>query len=343
MGFVYRAEHTYLGRTAAVKILEPRLTEDSDYLSRFMHEAKIVSALQHPNIVEVFDFIETEGPRRVAFVMELLDGSTLAELLAQRALSWDETISASLQLCRALAAVHARGVVHRDLKPDNVMVVGPLAGRPGSKPSLKLLDFGIAKASEPRAGHQTATGVMMGTPTYMAPEQFAAEPTTPATDVYALAELIYEMLTQKPAFAGRGLPMMRRKMSGVPPELELPGTAEHPETLRRLLQDCLQVGSDLRPSIVEVEKALLSLHGSPGRAAAPVRSALSKTKQVAGLRARAAMAGSPRWSSRAAWPSGGCDHRRRPSLRFRLRPQRVPTCPEWREPSSPPSSTAKPR
>ncbi|MEM7676880.1 MAG: serine/threonine-protein kinase, partial [Myxococcota bacterium] len=258
MGCVYRAEHVHLPRVAAIKILEPRLIGDANAVSRFLHEAKIVSAIRHPNIVDVFDFIETEAPHRVAFVMELLKGSTLAETLAEGVLSLNEALSVCLQLCGALATVHERGVVHRDLKPENVMVVGPLAEE--DTPSVKLLDFGIAKVPNPDS-HRTATGVMMGTPRYMAPEQFATEAPTPATDVYALAELTYEMLTGQPVFPELGLPMMRRKMASAS-DLVLPDNIPHRDRLRRLLQDCLQAEPSVRPSIDRFEQTLIGLRGA---------------------------------------------------------------------------------
>ena len=294
MGCVYRAEHTRIERTAAIKVLEPRLGDEANYVSRFLREARVVSTLRHPNIVEVFDVIETEAPRRVAFVMELLDGSTLADVLARRALDLDETVSAGLQLCRALAAVHARGVVHRDLKPDNVMIIGPLAGAEDGPASLKLLDFGIAKAPNPNPLH-TATGIMMGTPSYMAPEQFAAEPPTPATDVYGLAELVYEMLTQRPAFPETGLPMMRRKVSGAA-GLELPGTIPNGARLLPLLQRCLQAEPGSRPSIAEVERELSTLRAKAPlpRSSARPGSVLTRSGWIAGLAIAASLAV---WSS----------------------------------------------
>ncbi|MEM1413383.1 MAG: protein kinase, partial [Myxococcota bacterium] len=257
MGCVYRAEHTELGRPVAIKVLDPRLSEDAGYVARFLREARTVSALRHPNVVDVFDFLETDAPRRVTFVMELLGGTTLRELLRERALGVEETLAAGLQLCSALEAVHAAGVVHRDLKPENVMVVGPLR-RDSAAPSVKLLDFGIAKVPDPEAMHQTAAGVMMGTPAYMAPEQFAAEPAPAATDVYALGELLYEMLTQEPPFPGRGLRLMRAKTSGVPPTLALPSEVAA-GALGRLLADCLRTDPAGRPSVPEVRAALLEL------------------------------------------------------------------------------------
>ncbi|MEO1228333.1 MAG: serine/threonine-protein kinase [Myxococcota bacterium] len=260
MGCVYRATHVELGRVAAVKVLEPELAEDESYVSRFLHEAKIVNAVRHANLVDIIDFIDARAPRRVALVMELLKGHPLGQYIRTIGLSLDETVGATLQLSGALAAVHAQEIVHRDLKPDNVMVVGPLGSGPRAPPGLKLLDFGIAKVSDPLALHRTASGTFLGTPAYMAPEQFSAEPITPACDVYALAELVYEMLAGRPLFEGRGLAMIRGKMAGLPDSLELPEELPHSGAVRDLLHDCLQVRPHLRPTVLEFERRLESIY-----------------------------------------------------------------------------------
>ena len=286
MGCVYRGEHIELGRAAAVKVLEPHLTVDEAYVSRFLYEAKIVNAVHHPNIVDIFDFIDSANPRRVAFVMELLDGSTLGQVLSSRALSVGEALQVTFQLCDALAAVHACDIVHRDLKPDNVMVLASPALSAGSNITVKLLDFGVAKVSDPLAMHRTASGVMLGTPTYMAPEQFSAERVTPASDVYALAELLFEMLTQQPVFAERGLPLIQRKMSSAPHALSISTAGVRSEALGRLLQACLSVEPDQRPTLVQFRAELTELYAGLGGvenspAAAPLLSA-----QVGPRRAR---------------------------------------------------------
>jgi serine/threonine-protein kinase len=259
MGCVYRAVHVEIGREVAVKVLDARLSEDEQYVSRFLREAKIVAAIRHPSIVEVFDFIEIDAPRRVAFVMELLGGASLAKVVGERRLAIDECADLGLQLCSALEAVHGKGVVHRDLKPQNVMVVSSKVDSPSASLSIKLLDFGIAKVPDTLAMHQTMTGVMMGTPIYMAPEQFAAEPATPATDVYALGEILFEVMTGRALFAEHGLRLMRRKLSAAPPTLVLPEDLPGADDWRALLHACLRTDPSDRPSLESVRQALSSL------------------------------------------------------------------------------------
>lgn len=253
MGFVYEGRHVDMGRTVAVKVLYGPLAQDTSYVRRFFAEAKTVNDVRHPRIVDIFDFVETEDPRRVALVMARLDGPTLAEVLERRCLSVEEAVHVSLQLADALTAVHAQGVVHRDLKPENVMCEGPLEPE-GEPPRIKLLDFGIAKVPDPE--QRTATGAWMGTPAYMAPEQFSSEPVTAKTDIYALAELIVEMLTQRLVFEGEGLDVLRRKMSGEAPELVLPhGLGAFPR-LGQVLQACLRPEPQDRPSLDALADAL---------------------------------------------------------------------------------------
>ena len=201
MGVVYAATHALLARQAAVKVINPAYLHDQQALSRFFHEAKIVNEVRHPNIVDIFDFVEVENPRRVACIMEYLPGSPLDGILQVSRLSLNQCFNILLQLSDALIAVHRLNVIHRDLKPANVMIVGALNTDFSDVPSVKLLDFGIAKVPE-AGGHQTQTGILIGTPAYMAPEQVAGEPATKSTDAYALAEILYELLAGKPVYTG---------------------------------------------------------------------------------------------------------------------------------------------
>jgi serine/threonine-protein kinase len=204
MGTVYRAEHALIGRPAAVKILHPELSMNRAMVDRFFTEAKATGAIRHPNIVEVFDF--GYMPSGHAYlVMELLDGDPLSRHLKRCGGRMAEVDAAWIvrALCGALAAAHAKGIVHRDLKPDNVFVVPD--PETGIRP--KLLDFGIAKltAESDIAASKTRTGAVMGTPTYMSPEQCKGTGFVDhRADLYSLGCILYEMLCGRPPFVAEG-------------------------------------------------------------------------------------------------------------------------------------------
>src|SRR5689334_4401433 len=168
MGVVYAAEHTLLGRPAALKLLLPELSSKQDIVQRFFNEARAATAIRHPGIVEIYDFGWTnEGAAYI--VMELLQGETLRARRARGPMPWSAALAITRQIAGALGAAHAKGIVHRDLKPDNIFLV-PDPEVPGGE-RIKLLDFGIAKLAGQAVGqHMTRTGAVIGTPTYMAPE-----------------------------------------------------------------------------------------------------------------------------------------------------------------------------
>ena len=198
MGTVYLAEHRFLKRRSAIKVLLGDLATRPDLLERFFAEARATSQIEHPGIVRIFD-CEVDSQGRPYFVMELLEGDTLAACLRQRGkLPPIEAAGYALAMADALTAAHERGIVHRDLKPDNVFV------RPGPPLGIKLVDFGIAKlAGEFRAGSnaRTQTGAVLGTPPYMSPEQCrGAGKVDHRTDIYSLGCVLYEMLCGAPPF-----------------------------------------------------------------------------------------------------------------------------------------------
>src|SRR4051794_24877107 len=166
MGVVYRAEHTQLGRPAALKMLLPQLSSDAAIVQRFFNEARAASAIDHPGIVEIYDF-GTHRDGSAYIVMALLKGESLEHRLSRAAQSPADTVTIVAQVAGALAAAHEHGIVHRDLKPDNIFLV-PNDMMPGGI-QVKLLDFGIAKLANDRSsgGFKTQTGALMGTPAYM--------------------------------------------------------------------------------------------------------------------------------------------------------------------------------
>jgi serine/threonine protein kinase len=219
MGMVYRAEHTQLGRPAALKMLLPALSSDPGIVQRFFNEARAASAIDHPGIVEVYDFgTHTDGSAYI--VMALLKGESLEARLRRGPMPPLEGASLIVQVLSALAAAHARGIVHRDLKPDNIFLVPNELIAGGTQ--IKLLDFGIAKLADDKApGVKTQTGMMIGTPAYMSPEQCMGLPDLDhRTDIYSIGCILFHVLCGRPPFMsehGTGM-IIAAQMRDAPPD-----------------------------------------------------------------------------------------------------------------------------
>jgi serine/threonine protein kinase len=190
MATVYLGHDQELDRPVAVKLLAEGLADDEAFPARFLREARLAARLSHPNVVNVFDAGEAADGRPY-IVMEHVDGQNLAELLAARGrFEPDEAAGLAIQACRGLAHAHAHGLVHRDVKPQNLLLRGD--------GMLKVADFGIARAAEATA--LTQAGTVLGTAAYLSPEQAAGEEVTSATDVYSLGAVLYELLTGRPPY-----------------------------------------------------------------------------------------------------------------------------------------------
>ena len=194
MGEVYLGEHPKIGRKVAIKVLVAALSASPDIARRFIAEAKAVNTINHPNIIQIFDFGALPDGR-LYFTMEYLQGQELTAHLKTRApLSLDEATELIRQLAAALDAAHALGIIHRDLKPDNIFLADTPSG-----PVIKVLDFGIAKLTQPGIGEMGATssGIIMGTPLYMCPEQAAGQvkDISPRSDIYSLGVILYQMIS----------------------------------------------------------------------------------------------------------------------------------------------------
>ena len=212
MGVVYRAEDLKLGRAVALKFLPEELGNDPRALERFSREARAVSSLDHPNICTIYEFGEHEG--RPFMVMQLLEGQTLRDRLAEGALPLEELLEIGIQVCEGLRAAHEKGIVHRDIKPANIFLTG--------KGVCKILDFGLVKvleagqeehvteAHEESSDALTRTGASMGTVGYMSPEQVRGEKLDARTDLFSFGLVLYEMATGQRAFSGA---------TAVPPKL----------------------------------------------------------------------------------------------------------------------------
>ncbi|HEX7489037.1 MAG TPA: serine/threonine-protein kinase, partial [Anaeromyxobacteraceae bacterium] len=206
MGAIFRAEHVYMRKELALKVLRPDLSSLPDIAERFRREAEIAAGLEHDNIVRVTDF--GRSPEGWLFLsMELLEGESLFERLRRTGpMMPEEAVSILVQMCRGLEAAHARGVVHRDLKPENIFLTASPAGL------VKILDFGIAKLTDPQIASDTQAGMVVGTPEYLSPEQAMGSAVDGRADVYAVGLIGWRMLAGHHPFRAddaRGLLMMQ--------------------------------------------------------------------------------------------------------------------------------------
>jgi Tol biopolymer transport system component len=242
MGEVYRARDTRLGRQVAVKILPESVSQDSSRVARFESEARALAALSHPNILGIHDFGRSEG--RIYAVTELLTGETLRDRLTGEAVGWRKAAEIAASIADGLASAHAAGIVHRDLKPENVFLTSD--GR------VKVLDFGLAKASEPvtedaitltspSGGALSSDGEVVGTLSYMAPEQLRGLKVDGRTDIFALGTVLYEMLSGKRPFAGQTpADTLSAILHGEPRPLESASGAPIPPVLASIVSRCLE-------------------------------------------------------------------------------------------------------
>lgn len=248
MGCVYRARHTVLDREYAIKVLFADFARDARFVARFRREAQSMSRVRHEHIVNVEDF-GTSPEGRTFLVMELVHGRTLLEVIAQEAPI--PPVRAGLflkQMLEGLGAAHGGGFVHRDVKPANVMV-----GYDGAKEHIKILDFGtVSLRSMPSNERLTHVGHIIGTPTYMAPEQTQDPSVGPTADLYALGVVLYEMLTGVPPFTGVGRAEVMVKHITVPPPNAPPSAG-----LERLVQWLLRKLPSERPQSAEQALAFL--------------------------------------------------------------------------------------
>jgi len=226
MSNVYQATDLILERTVAVKILAEHLSDDERFVARFRREALSVAKLIHPNIVQVYDTGVDES--RHFIVMEYVDGRSGAQILQRQGPVGPELATeAGIQACAGLDYAHRRGIIHRDVKPGNLMVVGGPVG--GGPMTVKLTDFGIARAIEQT--RITQVGSVVGTAAYLAPEQVRGEEATPATDVYALGVVLYQFLTGRLPYEGSSLAELAVRQQNEQPLHPTTYNGDVPETL----------------------------------------------------------------------------------------------------------------
>src|SRR5574341_702135 len=244
MGEVYLAQDTSLGRKVALKLLPAEFTKDPDRVRRFKQEARAASALNHPNIITIYEIgeVQTEAGGLHFIATEFIDGQTLRERMRQHPLKLAESLDVALQVASALAAAHEAGIVHRDIKPENVM-----ARKDGL---VKVLDFGLAKPTAPKVAAvesdaptapqvSTQSGMVIGTVAYMSPEQARGLKVERRTDVFSLGVMLYEMLAGRRPFEGATMSdVIAALLTAEPPPLgQL--CAEAPAELERIVGKCL--------------------------------------------------------------------------------------------------------
>ena len=243
MGDVFRARDTRLGRTVAIKVIRPEFSQRADSHHRFQREARAISALNHPHVCSLHDVGEWDG--FAYLVMEYVEGATLADVLEKGLLPWRQALRYAVETADALAAAHALGIVHRDLKPANIMITA--AG-------VKVLDFGVAKRIEPvdeeaatrMLSGQTGVGEIVGTLTYLSPEQAEGKTVGPQSDIFSLGVVFYEMFCGTRPF--RGDSMLAQVASTLREAPAPPGTLrpELPTAIARIILRCLEKKPEAR-------------------------------------------------------------------------------------------------
>ncbi len=272
MGVVYRARDTHFPRrTVALKMIPPEVRDDPELLLRLRQEAHAACTISHPGVATVFDFEEHAAESFIVY--EFIEGETLTARLRRSRLTTEEVLEFGIQMADALTAAHGRRVVHRDLKPDNVMLVA--IGE--DSPRIKILDFGLAKlqpamlsdsrtiSGETEAASLTARGLLVGTPIYMAPEQLAGEPADARTDLHGLGMILYEMATSIHPYLGKTGDVTKAniQLREAPPLRER--KPEAPAELERIVHKCLrkrrderyQSARDLRADLRTLQRELM--------------------------------------------------------------------------------------
>jgi serine/threonine protein kinase len=259
MGVVYKAMHKTLNRTVAIKILHPQYAGDPSFLKRFQREARAMARLDHENIIRVYDVAEDQGAQCI--VMEFFPGKDLKQVILEKGpFAPDRAIAVALQMAEALTYAHAEGIVHRDIKPGNVMI--------DSRGRVKLADFGIAAATDEIS--VTATGQIIGTPEYMSPEQARGEAIDGRSDLYSLGIVLYEMLTATTPFERLSRMSIIAKLLYEPKEFELSFPVSVSASIQELVRNLLKKQAENR--IPDAETLAVHMKNLAKESADPARS-----------------------------------------------------------------------
>ena len=252
MGAVYKGLQPALDRAVAIKLLPAEMANDEQFISRFQREARTLAKLHHPSIVAVHDFGRTSAGH-LYFVMEYIDGMDLRRVLRTSGLPPDDALKVIVQICDALQAAHKQGVVHRDIKPENILIT--------HEGYVKLVDFGIARPMNEEFGRLTVSGMMVGTPDYMSPEQRTGD-VDERTDIYALGVVLYELLTGRPPRGVFPAPSRRVQIDVRIDEVVLKALQDDPEAR-------YQNVSDMKTDVVRIRSTSPPVGQAPIAAAPP--------------------------------------------------------------------------
>jgi len=298
MGVVYKAQDTELDRPVALKFLAPHLLRDEEGRKRFQREAKAAAALDHPNICTVYEIGQAEDQHFIS--MAFLEGRTLSKKIADGPLKLPEALSIAIQMAEGLEAAHEKGIVHRDIKPDNVMLMK------GSRGLVKLMDFGLAQLAQ--SSKLTREGTTLGTPIYMSPEQAVGEPTDKRADVWAVGVVLYEMVAGRPPFRGERDQAVIYSIANEPHEPLTAVRTGVPKELERIVDKCLAKSADERYQhvtdlLVDLQACRRSLETQPARPT-PSAAPANRTPLLVGIAALVvASLGLAWWFTRSPGPA----------------------------------------
>jgi serine/threonine-protein kinase len=236
MGVVYQANDPQIGRTIALKVLRPDRVSSEDFVQRFLKEARAIGRMSHQNIVTVYDVGQDQSTVYIA--MEFLEGEALNVYARDRALTMEQIADIGIQVADSLDYAHTRGIVHRDIKPQNIMVAPTGV--------VKLTDFGIAHVEDPEASHQTQAGEILGTPNYMSPEQVMGKKVDGRSDLYSLGVILYELATGSRPFKGENLAAIFHAITSETPARPQALNPAVPEGLSGVILRCLEKNPEER-------------------------------------------------------------------------------------------------